>query len=290
MFIFDPRTTPARPNLAAAHLAGKVNATRFVEGRAMHVAVELTDLHRAPDPDAPVDTQILFGENLVLYDMQDGWGWVQLAGDDYVGYVAMSALAEGEAYATHRVTANRTFIYPRPDIKAPVLAALPLGAEVEVIGADGNFARLASGGFVIALHLMRADETADDFVAIAEGFHGTPYLWGGKSGLGIDCSGLVQIALGQIGIAAPRDTDLQQAALGVSVPIKAAEDGLQRGDLIYWKGHVGIMRDAETLLHANAHHMLVASEPLSVPRARILSKGAGDIAAIKRLPYEPLSF
>lgn len=290
MFIFDPRITPARPNLAAAHLAGKVNATQFVEGRAMHVAVELTDLHRAPDHDAPVDTQVLFGENLMLYDMQDGWGWVQLACDDYVGYVAMSALAEGEAQATHRVTAKRTFIYPRPDIKAPVLAALPLGAKVEVSGADGNFARLASGGFVIALHLMRADETADDFVAIAEGFLGSPYLWGGKSCLGLDCSGLVQITLRQIGVAAPRDTDLQQAALGTAVPLKAVDRGLQRGDLIYWKGHVGIMRDAETLLHANAHHMLVASEPLSVPRARILSKGTGDITAIKRLAEEHLSF
>jgi cell wall-associated NlpC family hydrolase len=290
MFIFDPRITPARPNLAAAHLAGKVNATRFAEGRPMHIAVELTDLHRAPDHDAPVDSQVLFGENLTLYDAEDGWAWVQLAGDDYVGYVAMSALAEGETHATHRVTANRTFIYPRPDIKAPVLAALPLGAKLEVSGADGNFAKLTSGGFVIALHLMRADETADDFVAIAEGFRGAPYLWGGKSCLGLDCSGLVQIALGQIGVAAPRDTDLQQATVGATIPLSAVEGGLQRGDLIYWKGHVGIMRDAETLLHANAHHMLVASEPLSVSRARILSKGAGDITAIKRLPYEPLSF
>lgn len=283
MSSFDPRITPARHDLAAAHLAGKVSAARFVEGRVMHVAVELTNLHRAPAHDAPVDSQVLFGETVMLYDTKDGWGWVQLAGDHYVGYVAMSAIADGEAQPTHRVTANRTFIYPRPDIKAPVLAALPLGANVEVTGAEGNFAKLASGGFVIALHLMRADEFAHDFVAIAEGFRGTPYLWGGKSCLGIDCSGLVQITLAQVGFDTPRDTDLQQAAIGTSLPLKAIEGGLQRGDLIYWKGHVGIMRDADTLLHANAHHMLVASEPLAAPRARILSKTGDDITAIKRV-------
>lgn len=290
MFTYDPRITPARPDLAAAHLADKVNASRYVEGRPMHVAVELTDLRRAPTHDAPVDSQVLFGENLMLYDVQDGWGWVQLAGDDYVGYLALSAVADGAVSATHRVTAKRTFIYPRPDIKAPVLGALPLGAEVELIGADGNFAKLASGGFVIALHLMRIDETADDFVAIAEGFLGSPYLWGGKSCLGLDCSGLVQIALAQVGVTSPRDTDLQQGALGMAVPLKAVESGLKRGDLIFWKGHVGMMRDAETLLHANAHYMLVASEPLAVARARIQSKGAGDITAIKRLMLAPPSF
>lgn len=282
MFPFDPRITPARPDLAAAHLAGKVTATQFVEGHAMHLAIELADLHRAPAHDAPVDSQVLYGENLMLYEAHEGWAWVQLEGDNYVGYLSLAALAEGAITATHRVTANRTFIYPRPDIKAPI-CALPLGAEVSLTGADGNFAKLTSGGFVIALHLMRSGERDHDFVAVAEGFLGVPYLWGGKSCLGIDCSGLVQVSLAQAAIPAPRDTDLQQAALGAPVPLEAAETGLERGDLIFWKGHVGIMRDAQTLLHANAHHMLVASEPLAVARARILSKGSGDIAAIKRL-------
>jgi cell wall-associated NlpC family hydrolase len=281
MTSYDPRLTPARPDLAAEYLADQVPAARYVAGAAMHLSVECADLRRAPSREAAVDTQVLYGEDLTLYEAQDGWGWVQLMGDGYVGYVALDALAEGGAQATHRVTANRTFIYPRPDIKTPIAAALPLGAVVKLIGADGNFGRLASGGFIIALHLMSIDERSEDFVAVAEGMLGAPYLWGGKSCLGVDCSGLVQIALAQAGIAAPRDTDLQQRVLGDALPLAARD--LQRGDLIFWNGHVGIMRDAETLLHANAHHMLVASEPLATARARIYAKGAGDIVAIKRL-------
>lgn len=283
---FDPRLTPARPDLAAAHLAGEVEAARYVEGRPMHLAAELTDLRTAPSQEASVASQVLHGETLTLYEEHDGWGWVQLATDGYVGYVSLSTLAEGETGASHRVTANRTFVYPRPDIKVPILSALPLGATVKVVGADRNFGRLWDGGFVIALHLMRLDEEAEDFVSVAEGFRGAPYLWGGKSILGIDCSGLVQIALGQAGIAAPRDTDLQQRALGEALPADAVNGPLERGDLVFWKGHVGIMRDSETLLHANAHHMLVASEPLATVRSRVRAKGAGDILQIRRLRRE----
>ncbi len=280
---FDPRLTPARPDLAAAHLAGEVEAARYVEGRPMHLAAELADLRTAPSTEASVASQVLHGETLALYEERDGWGWVQLATDGYVGYVSLSALAEGEAGVSHRVTANRTFVYPRPDIKVPILRALPLGATVKLIGADRNFGRLWDGGFVIALHLMCLDEEAEDFVSVAEGFRNAPYLWGGKSILGIDCSGLVQIALGQAGIAAPRDTDLQQRALGEALPPGAP---LERGDLVFWKGHVGIMRDQETLLHANAHHMLVASEPLATVRSRVRAKGTGDILQIRRLRRE----
>lgn len=283
MSSFDPRLTPARPDLAAAHLAGEVEAQRYVEGRPMHLAAELADLRTAPSQEASVASQVLHGETLTLYEEHDGWGWVQLATDDYVGYVPLSALAEGEARASHRVTANRTFVYPRPDIKVPILRALPLGATVKLAGADRNFGRLWDGGFVIALHLMCLDEEAEDFVSVAEGFRGAPYLWGGKSILGIDCSGLVQVALGQAGIAAPRDTDLQQRALGEALPPGAT---LERGDLVFWNGHVGIMRDPETLLHANAHHMLVASEPLATVRSRVRAKGAGDILQIRRLRRE----
>lgn len=283
MITFDPRLTPARPDLAAAHLAGKVQASRYVEGRPMHLAVELTDLRAAASHEAGVASQVLHGENMMLYEAHEGWGWVQLETDRYVGYLPLAALAEGDVKASHRVTVNRTFVYPRPDIKAPILAALPLGAAVTVAGADGNFARLEGGGFVIALHLMRLDETAEDFVAVAEGLSGAPYLWGGKSSLGLDCSGLVQIALAQTGIAAPRDTDLQQQALGAALPLHAADGPLQRGDLVFWKGHVGLMRDHEILLHANAHHMLVASEPLATVRSRSRAKGSGDIIAIRRM-------
>ena len=283
MNALDPRLTPARPDLAAAYLEGQVAAPRYVAGRAMHLAVECADLRRAPSDESGVDTQVLYGEDLTLYEAEAGWAWVQLARDSYVGYLAREALAEGPAQATHRVAVNRSFIYPRPDIKAPILAALPLGAVVKLTGTEGDFGRLADGGCIIARHLMRIDERADDFVAIAEGLLGTPYLWGGKSSLGLDCSGLVQIALAQAGVDAPRDTDLQQQALGNPFPLAAAATDLRRGDLVFWKGHVGIMRDSATLLHANAHHMLVASEPLATARARICTRGGGEIVAIKRL-------
>lgn len=283
MTSFDPRLTPARPDLAAAHLAEEVAAARYVEGRPMHLAIELADLRTAPSYEAGVASQVLYGENLLLYEAHEGWGWVQLETDRYVGYLPLAALAEGKAEVSHRVTAKRTFVYPRPDIKVPILGALPLGATVKVVSADGNFGQLESGGFVIALHLMRLDAKAEDFVTVAEGFSGAPYLWGGKSSLGLDCSGLVQIALAQTGVTAPRDTDLQQQALGETLPVQTADGPLDRGDLVFWKGHVGIMRDHEILLHANAHHMLVASEPLATVRDRVRAKGGGDITAIKRL-------
>jgi cell wall-associated NlpC family hydrolase len=280
---FDPRLTPARPDLAAAHLRGKVSALRFVEGRPMHLRDEIADLRRAPSLEAPIDTQVLFGEDVMLYDEHEGWAWVQLANDNYVGYLSRDALAEGPAAPTHRIGVNRTFIYPAPDMKLPVQGALPRGAAVRVVDQKNEFARLADGGFVFAAHLAPLADAAADLVAVAEAFLGSPYLWGGKSSLGIDCSGLVQVALAAVGQAAPRDTDLQEAVLGDALPVDERLDNLHRGDLVFWKGHVGLMRDAATLLHANGHHMIVATEPLLEARARIRQKGAGNITSIKRL-------
>jgi cell wall-associated NlpC family hydrolase len=282
MSSFDPRTTPARSDLAAAHLAGTIAAPRYVEGQPMHLTVECADLRRTPSFDASVDTQVLYGETATLYDTCDGWSWVQLKSDNYVGYLPSTALGEGEIEPTHRVWVKRSFIYPRRNIKAPSFKAVPMGAGVNVKAIDGIFAEV-DGGYVVASHLVPTDQKADDFVAIAEGFSGAPYLWGGKTALGIDCSGLVQIALAQAGVSSPRDTDLQQEGLGKPLSIDMAEKDLRRGDLVFWKGHVGIMRDAALLLHANAHHMLVESEPLAEARRRILAKGAGDITALKRV-------
>ncbi|MDQ6703069.1 MAG: C40 family peptidase [Pseudomonadota bacterium] len=280
---FDSRLTPARPDLAAAYLRGKIAAADYIEGRALHVCVGTADLRHAPAPDAPLDTQALFGEEVILYEDHEGWGWVQLARDGYVGYMSMAALAEGQIKPTHRVTVNRSFVYPRPDLKLPARDALPLGAAVRVRVTKGGFAQIDDAAFVFSGHLLLSGGSQKEFVAVAERLLHAPYLWGGKTSLGIDCSGLVQISLDAAGIDAPRDTDLQEQALGLPIALDTDLAGLQRGDLVFWRGHVGIMRDATTLLHANAHHMLVASEPLRIARDRTLATTSQPISAIKRL-------
>jgi len=279
----DPRLTPARPDLAAACLRGQVAADAYVEGRALHVCVGTADLRHAPAPDAPLDTQALFGEDVMLYEDHEGWGWVQLARDGYVGYMSMAALVEGRIKPTHRVTVNRSFVYPGPDLKFSARDALPLGAAVRVRATKGGFAQIDDAAFVFSAHLLPSGENQQGFVAVAERLLHAPYLWGGKTSLGIDCSGLVQISLGAAGIDAPRDTDLQELALGTPIAVATDLAGLRRGDLVFWRGHVGIMRDETTLLHANAHHMLVASEPLRIARDRNLAKTSQPISAIKRL-------
>jgi cell wall-associated NlpC family hydrolase len=281
--LFDHRLTPARPDLAAAYLRGKIVADHYVEGRPVRICAGLADLRPEPTPSAPIDTQALFGEAAVLYEDHEGFGWVQLERDSYVGYVSMIALADCGAPPTHRVRVNRTFIYPGPNMKLPIVEALPLGARVSVAEKTENFIRLAGGGFVFASHLCPLDELESDFVAVAERLLHAPYLWGGKSSLGVDCSGLVQISLDAAGVKSPRDTDLQEQTLGSALPVEDRLSGLARGDLVFWRGHVGIMRDAETLLHANAHHMMVASEPLVEARDRIFAGTGASISSIRHL-------
>jgi cell wall-associated NlpC family hydrolase len=246
----------------------------------MEVRECIVDVRREPRPDAAVDTQVLFGERVEVYDEEEGWVWVQLDNDQYVGWIAANTLWSKLSRPTHRVCVPRTFIYPGPSIKLPPLLALPLGAEVEVIERRGDFWMTTNSCFIYASHLTQLDESFPDFVAIAEKLLNAPYLWGGKSWMGIDCSGLVQLSLLMRGYKAPRDSDLQEQQVGKPIDYNA---GLQRGDLIFWKGHVGIMRDESSLLHANGTHMLVSSEPLSLVRDRNLQAGAGDITSYRRL-------
>ncbi len=282
----DPRLTPARPDLAASSLRGQVEAERFAEGVPRVVLAPVADLRRHPRADASLDTQALCGAALTLFDEREGWSWVQLAADNYVGYVASDAIGPTGATPTHRVVANRTFVYPAPDMKTAVRAALPLDAAVAVADAEGAYARLADGGFVYAAHLAPLSRVAEDFVAVAERLLHVPYLWGGRSPLGIDCSGLVQLSLACSGHAAPRDTPRQEEAIGRPLKLTPEFDGLQRGDLVFWAGHVGIMRDATTLLHANAHHMSVASESLRSAAARILSNARSPVTSLRRILTE----
>jgi cell wall-associated NlpC family hydrolase len=251
--------------------------------RSMRVRDGHVPLRPQPSPDAGIDTEVIFGETLRVFDEMEGWAYAQVERDGYVGYLSADALEPSGQPPTHRVTALRTFLYAGPSIKIPDPRLLPQGSLCRVAGFEKDFAILETGGYVHAGHLAPIDEKAPDFVAVAEAYLGTPYLWGGRTSIGLDCSGLVQNALAAAGIAAPRDTDLQEKHFRYNLPVTADLYGLRRGDLVFWKGHVGIMRDQETLLHANGHHMLVASEPLGVAADRILSKSYGPITSIKRL-------
>jgi cell wall-associated NlpC family hydrolase len=271
MASLDPRINPYRADLAATHLQGQVKATRFVEGTPYDVVEPVAGLRREPSHAARLDTEALFGERVTVYEMtEEGWAWSQLESDGYVGWLSVNALAVPGPSPTHKVAALRTLAFPAGDIKAPPLAGLPMGARLAVARLDERFAISVSGWYLPAAHLVPLATKQRDFVAIAEQFLGTPYLWGGKTSLGLDCSGLVQVALEAAGHACPRDSDMQEQALGG----RLAFDDLRRGDLVFWKGHVAIVRDGNTLIHANAYHMAVAIEPVASAVARI--RVAGD--------------
>ncbi|MGX0902176.1 cell wall-associated NlpC family hydrolase [Roseovarius sp. MBR-79] len=245
------------------------------------IAWPLVDLCRTPD--GARDRQLLMGEAVEIASSSgltrgssSGWTAVRAARDGYEGFVPEAALTTGRV--THRVAARATHLYPAPDIKARERAMLSLGARLEVIGQNGIFAETPQG-FVPLAHLAPLDAPESDPVAVAERLLGTPYLWGGNSSLGIDCSGLVQAGCLACAIPCPGDSGPQEAALGHPLPEDAP---LRRGDLLFWRGHVAWVSEPGTLLHANAHHMAVAYEPVSQAITRITAQGGGPVTARRR--------
>jgi hypothetical protein len=269
----DKRLTPARPDLAAAHLKGLVDVPRYVEGERFSVCAGRASLRVRPNGDAAQDSELLFGEIFTVYDNAQGWAWGQAANDLYVGYLRQDALAK--SFDTEaRVSALMAPVFAAADLKTLVRDLLPLNAAVPVKAREGDYVNVGPG-FVHRQHLVA--ELQSDFVAVAERFVGVPYVWGGKTAAGLDCSGLIQTALQAVGKAAPRDTDMIEKALGDAIALS----DVCRGDLVFWKGHMGVMLDGARLLHANAFHMVVAIEPLVEAMARI-EKIAGPVTSVRR--------
>jgi cell wall-associated NlpC family hydrolase len=277
----DRRRNVWRADLAAIELKGRVEAPRYTIGKPGQIVRAAVAMRAEPTFSSGLDNEALFGEPVRVYDVTDGWAWIQLERDGYVGYVPADAVSAEVRPITHRVAALGTFVYPAADIKAPPILHLSLTSRLSVVGERDGFVELAAGGFVVSRHAQPVDKTQRDFVELAERFIGTPYLWGGRTRLGLDCSGLVQLVFDAAGLEAPRDSDMQRNEIGADVLVPEDLEGLQRGDLVCWPGHIGIMADGVMLLHANAHHMAVVIEPLWAAAERIAKTGS-KIAAVRR--------
>ena len=271
----DPRLTLMRDGIAARSLEGLVPASRYLDTSVHQAAVPVTALRRAPSLAAEQLDQLLFGEVFEVLDTADGWAFGQARRDGYVGYVRASDLSGVSSSPTHSVRALRTYGYSEPSIKAAPVGLYSMNALISVEDRDGRFLK-SSGGWFIEEHLAPLDQPAADFVAVAERFVGTPYYWGGRESLGLDCSGLVQQALYAAGWTCPRDSDLQ-AAMGEPV------ETLRRGDLVFWRGHVAIMISDTEIIHANAFYMAVVIEPLAEAIARTISRGGGEPTGYRRI-------
>lgn len=271
----DRRIAAYRPDLADRRLEGIVEAGRFVDGRPMRVAVPNVGLRQEPRPDSEWGSELVLGDDVAVFEEAESWCWVQSLRDDYVGYLPDTALNVPDAEPTHVVAVPRTFAYPGPELRAPATSTLSMGSRLVVTGeAERRGTRyliLDSGEALIARHLCPSGQPVDDYVTVAEALIHTPYLWGGTSGFGLDCSGLVQLSMRMAGRFVPRDTDMQASVIGELLGLDPLGHRLRRGDLVFWKGHVGIMVDAGTLIHANGLSMTVAIEPLDRAVSRIAS-------------------
>ncbi|MCR9175323.1 MAG: C40 family peptidase [Alphaproteobacteria bacterium] len=283
--VLDPRLHVYRPDLADLALEGQVMADRFVAGTPAKVNVGRLSLREAPDLKARQGSELLFGEEVTVFEHDRGWAWLKNGTDGYVGYARAAALGRADRPATHMVRALRSYLFPEPDLKTIPRDVLHLTSRVTVVGREGDWMRLAatveaeSGGWVWAAHLTKLGGHARDPIATARRFMGAPYAWGGRSTEGLDCSALVQLSLARCGLACPRDSDMQEAAIGDV--LEGGADAAQPGDLLFWPGHVAFVVGGGRILHANGHHMAVAEERLSEFRARTLEK-IGDVRTVRR--------
>ncbi|MGB3723850.1 MAG: C40 family peptidase [Pacificimonas sp.] len=266
--------------MADSALEGIVAARRFAVPVPHRLTEGGSEMMRAePTRSATAVSELLPGERFDIIDDAEGWAWGYSAHDHYVGYVRSENLRSDGPPRTHRITTPTALCFSRPDIKSDVAHILPMRAEVAAEDFNDDFMRLRNGTFVHRRHIGGADVVARDAVLVAEDFLGTPYRWGGRRRAGIDCSGLIQIALSACGISAPRDSDMQREQLGSDV----TGQKMKRADLVFFPGHVGMMVDAERMIHANAHWMTTMIEPLKDVTARLKPEHDEPLVAVKRL-------
>lgn len=277
----DKRLNAYRPDLADSRLKGKVEAESFRDGERRLVVSGLADLRQGPEPGAPLDAQLWYGEEVLVFDEAEGWSWVQALGDGYVGYTPSANLGSTvETAATHRICAPISFRFPAADIKAPPLDRLPMGASLRAVGAKDSFLELQDGGFVFEKHCEPYDSKEEDWAKTALRFLGVPYLWGGRSYLGIDCSGLAQAALLLAGRKPLRDTSMlrDQDSLGPSLP---PDSPRKRGDLLFSPGHLVIALGPEKVVHSNAYFLATTREPFEIFRQRLAEQGE-EVTQLRR--------
>lgn len=273
----DRRTTPANGRVAAAFLQGKVAAEAYSEGTPARVSVPIADLLRTPG--GPRDRQLVCGDSVTVYETRGDMCFVQAARDGYVGYLRRDAIADQDR-ATHWVAIPSGHVYTAPDIKSPERHPIYFGAQLDIVAHMPQFYETASGGFVRKPALRPLDQRFADPVTVAQLFYGAPYLWGGNSVAGLDCSGLIQLSHLACDIACPGDSDQQETALGAPL---APDVPMQRGDLLFWRGHVALAVDRDTIIHANAHTMSVAYEAADQAIHRIASQGDGPVTSRSRV-------
>jgi cell wall-associated NlpC family hydrolase len=277
----DSRTSACRADLAHVDLMGQVGAQHFVIPVSAQCTASVAGIFSQPSAEAENTSQLLCGENFDVLESGPDWSWGQCARDDYVGYIRTSDLSFAPSLAaSHWVSAPSAHIFATPSIKSTVLKALPRNALLTLTEHDEKFMQLASGCYIHRRAVKKIGDYFNDWVIAAGDFIGTPYLWGGLSRFGVDCSGLVQMALQSCGITCPRDADMQSASLGEPMALTAPK---QRGDLVFFPGHVGIMVDAHMLLHANAFHMETMIEPLTTLLDRITTEHPEPIKAVRRI-------
>lgn len=277
----DRRLNAFREDLADAALRDTVQAKRYVDGTPARIGRPVVPVRSSPDPTRARDTEFLFGEPITVFEESDGWAWAQSRHDGYVGYIDADTVLTEAPEPTHRVTALRTHAYPAADLKRFAITALSIGSRVTVVDHEGAWYRIADGTWIPSAHVVPLGQGAGDPAAEALRFLEAPYLWGGRSSEGLDCSALIQFALDASGIPCPRDTDMQEKALGRFLDPMTSR--LARGDLVFWPGHVGMMIDETRIVHTNATDMATRIWNLDTLTAHIERIEDNPIRAMKRL-------